>query len=209
VHTYDGGFGVYPVGFAHDGAVVFASLSPSGTDLYRTAAEGGPRLIAHASDQIARDWRIAPDGKALSYLAPELHAERWVHRLHVVNLTERASPSAPATPAPEVEQFGPVWTPDGTGLTLGREPLGDASAAAMTLRLDGGGAEDLPPPAVGFDVPLAWSPNGRHLVARSFDGASSHEPGRESIVIISDDGTRKPVSTETELIILGWVSSSG
>ncbi|MFN8638620.1 MAG: hypothetical protein U0360_03995 [Dehalococcoidia bacterium] len=207
VHTYDGGFGVYPAGFAADGAVVFASLSATGTDLYRTTGDGRAELIAHASDQIARDWRIAPDGQAISYLAPELRSERWVYRLHVVDMSTRQAEATPSVGAPEVEQFGPVWTPDGAGLTLGREPRGDSSGAAMTLRLDSGDASALPAPAVGFDVPVAWSPDGRHLVARSFDGVSSYEPGRESVVVISDDGTRRPVSSGTELIVLGWLRS--
>lgn len=210
VYAYDGGFGAYPIGFASDGAVVFASLSQTGTDIYRASREGGlPQLIAHASDQIARDWRIAPDGKAVSYLAPELHAERWIYRAQVLDITGRGGATTPATPSPEVEQFGPVWRPDGSGLTLGREPFGDPNAAAMTLSFDGGATEALPPPSIGFDVPVAWSPNGRHLVARSFDGASSYQPGRESIVIISDDGSRRPINTDTEVIVLGWVGHDG
>ncbi|MCH7632118.1 MAG: hypothetical protein IIB59_02800, partial [Planctomycetes bacterium] len=47
---------------------------------------GGADFLLHASDEIARDWRLAPDGRSLSFVAPEVLAERVVHRLHVFDL---------------------------------------------------------------------------------------------------------------------------
>ncbi|MSP22031.1 MAG: hypothetical protein EXR66_03260 [Dehalococcoidia bacterium] len=206
MYSYEGAFGLQPIGFAADGAVVFAELSTKGTDVYRVREGAPPVLVAHASDQIARDWRMSPEGTQLSYLAPELLAERWVHRASVLDIAGGAARALPATPAPLAEQFGPVWTPDGRAVTLGREPLEGESAAALTVILDGGTAAALASPRVGFDVPLAWSPSGGYLVARSFDGASSHEPGRESMVVIAEDGTRTELNTASELIFIGWVA---
>jgi hypothetical protein len=91
-------------------------------------------------------------------------------------------------------------------VTLGREPLDGPSAAALTVALDGGQSSALASPRVGFDVPLAWSPGGDYLVARTFDGASSHQPGRESMVVIAGDGTRVELTTASELIFIGWVA---
>ena len=207
VHVYEGAFGVHPIGYTVDDQVLFAELSTRGTDVYRVTEGASPVLIAHASDQIARDWRISPGGNELSYLAPELLAERWVHRASVLDLPNGAPRALPATPAPLAEQFGPVWTPDGLAVTLGREPLDASSASVLTLALDGGAAESLASPRVGFDVPLAWSPTGGYLLARSFDGASSYQPGRESMVVIGTDGTRTALPTASELIFIGWFGS--
>jgi Tol biopolymer transport system component len=207
VHSYEGTFGLHPIGFAPDGAAVFAELSTKGTDIWRVRDGAAPVRIAHASDQIARDYHLSPDGKELSFLAPELLAERWVHRVSVIDLSSGATRALPATPAPLAEQFGPVWTPDGRSVTLGREPLDGAGAAAVTVSLADGTAEALASPRAGFDVPLAWSPSGGYLVARSFDGVSSYQPGRESIVVIGTDGSRVVLETGSELIFLGWVAS--
>ena len=206
LHTYDGAFGVYPVGFASDGALLFAQLSNSGTDVYRVRDGQVPELLFHASDNIARDWQLSPDGQRLSYLAPEVVAERVVHRLRVVELVAGAVHGV-AADAAAVEQFAPVWTPAGDGVTVGREAYPAANAAAVTLWLGGGRATSLAAPERGFDAPLGWSPDGRYLAARSFDGPGSFEPGRESMVVISTDRVRRAVTSRAEVIFLGWLTS--
>ncbi len=206
-HSYDGAFGVYPLGFANDGALLFARLSPAGTDVYGVRDQQPAELLLHASDDIARDWRLSPDGRWLSYLAPELAAERVVHRLRVMALGDGAERGVAAGGASIAEQFAPVWTPAGDGVTVGLEAYPALSAAAVTLSLAGGGATGLAAPARGFDAPLGWSPDGRYLAARTFDGASSFDPGRESLVVISTDGQRLEIAARTELIFLGWLTS--
>jgi hypothetical protein len=42
VHSYEGAFGLHPIGFAADGAVVFAELSAKGTDVYRPSSSPTP-----------------------------------------------------------------------------------------------------------------------------------------------------------------------
>lgn len=204
LHTNTGGFGVFPIGFTNEGALLFAALSVSGTDIYRVEDREAPELLVHASDNIARDWLISPDGRELSYLAPELHLERYVHRLHVVSTEDGRPLDENRTSVATNEQFGPVWTPDGDAITVGQEAYPSTSAPAMTLS-GSGDAEPLPAPVAGFDVPLGWSPDGRYLVARSFDGVSAHEPGRESIVVISKEGARLPIEGRNEVIVIGWV----
>lgn len=207
VYVHAGSFGVYPVGYAATGEVLFAVLSTAGTDIEAVRAGEPPRLVVHASDHIARDWRVSPDGREVSYLAPELTNERWVYRLRVASVEDGAQRTLDATAAARAEQFGPVWTPDGAAVTVGVEAYPAASAPAMTLSLRDGSTQALPAPPAGFDVPLGWSPAGQYLVARSFDGATSYEPGRESIVVISPDGERRPIATAAQLIFVGWMSS--
>lgn len=204
-------FGVYPVALEPDGAALYFELSVRGTELYRVREGAEPDLIAPVSDHIARDWRISLDGASVAYLAPEVSAERVVHRAWVVavDVDAEARAASPANPgAVLAEQFAPVWTPDGTGLTVGVEAFPDISAAAVTIAL-GGSGDDAPPalpaPAQGFDVPLGWSPDGLYLAARSFDGRDAAEPGRESLVVISPGGERYAVEAESELIYIGWL----
>lgn len=205
LYTRSGGFGVFPIGFS-DGALLFAGLSTAGTDVYRVRDGEDAELLFHASDHVARDWRLSPDGRSLSFLAPELAAERVVHRLHVVSV-DAAERMTGLGAGGLMEQFSPVWTPAGDAVTVGREAYPAMTAAAVTLSLDGGSELALAAPERGFDVPLGWSPDGRYLAARSFDGPGSYEPGRESMVVISIDGVRRAVTAPTELIFLGWLQS--
>ena len=205
VHRTEAGtFGAYPVGFSVDGDLLVASISTAGTDIYRTREGEAPALLVHASDELAREWSVSPDGRTLSYLAPEQQAERIVHRLHVISVAAGAQP--PRLPAaPSGDQFGVVWAPDGSMLAVGREASPDARAGALTLQLGAAEAQTLPPPQAGFDVPLAWSRDGASLAVRSFDGVTADQPGRASTVVISADGERRPVTASGEVVVFGWV----
>ncbi len=206
-------FGLYPVALSADGEALYAELSTRGTDLYRVREGAEPEFIAHASDHIARDWRLSPDRASLAYLAPEVSAERVVHRAQVVDIAPggEARAASPADPGAVLfEQFAPVWTPDGRGLTVGIEAFPDITAAAVTLVIEAPAVSDdlpeaLPAPEQGFDAPLGWSPNGHHLAVRSFDGRDAAEPGRESFAVIAPGGGRATVVSETELIYIGWL----
>ena len=211
VHSVSTRFGVYPVALDADGSALYFELSTRGTDLYRVREGAEPQFVAHASDHVARDWRLSPDGNALSYLAPEVSAERVVHRAQVIELAGGEARAASPTLAGAVlsGQLSPVWRPEGDGLTVGVEAFPDVSAAAVTLATGSASAGDafdvLPPPLQGFDAPLGWSPDGRYLAARSFDGRDAFEPGRESLVVISATDGRATVVAESELIYIGWL----
>lgn len=205
-------FGVYPVALEADGTALYVELSTRGTELYRVREGADPDLVAHASDHVARDWALSPDRTSLAYLAPEVSAERVVHRAQVVSLTSggEARPATPEEPGAVLsEQFSPAWTPDGRSLTVGVEAFPDINAAAVTLAIGSSGDDGipgaLPPPTQGFDVPLGWSPGGRYLAARSFDGRDAAEPGQESLVVITIGGERVTVAGESELIFIGWL----
>jgi hypothetical protein len=116
-----------------------------------------------------------------------------------------ARATKPPTDGEPNEHFAPVWTPDSGALTLGREAYPQERAAAVTVAVDGSASRALAAPPSGFDVPLGWSPDGRWLAARSFDGTTAQAPGSESMVVISESGRRHAVSGDAELIFLGWV----
>ncbi|MEX2372405.1 MAG: hypothetical protein WD800_01255, partial [Dehalococcoidia bacterium] len=188
VHAQQTLFGLFPIGVDDDGALLFAQLSEEGTDIYSVREGNAPAFVFHASDHIARDWQLSPDGTSLSYLAPDVTLERVAYRARVVDLARSSEVAlAKATPDAATEQYGPVWTPDGGGVTVGQEAFVQAAEPAVVLRTDGTSAS-LPAPARGFDVPLGWSADGRYLAVRSFDGRNSVEPGLGSTVLVDPQG---------------------
>ena len=208
IHTVSTPFGIFPVAVTPRGDLLFSRISRSGTDLHAVSLDGGePRVLLRASPHVARDWRLSPDGSALSYLAPVQLAERVVHRLHVATLAPDAEATRPDSAAgiAATEQYGPVWRPGGGAVTVGGEAAASAAAGALTITLDGSaGPTELAAPARGFDVPLGWSPDGRTLAARSFDGRNSVDPGREEFTLIDVSGGRRAVRARTQVLFLGW-----
>lgn len=194
-------FGVFPIGFARDGALVYASLSNEGTDLFLAAEGAAPRKLTHAADQLARDWRVSPGGDAVAYLAPVVSAERVAYRLHIARLDG----SAPTRLGDgSGEQYGGAWRPNGDAVTVGQQPTTTPGASAATLPLSGGAPTLLTAPPRGFDHPLTWSGDGSALAARTFDGTSTAAPGRESTVVIAA-GQRRVVAGPAEIIVFGWL----
>ena len=205
LHTTRTAFGLFPVALTPGGDLLFSEISGEGTVLHAVSLDGGePRPLFRASAHIARDWRLSPDGTALSYLAPVPLAERVVNRLHVAALATGAAPAQPDAGGGTGEQYGPVWRPGGGAVTVGGEAASGATGA-VTLLLDGsGGRAELAAPAAGFDVPLGWSPDGRMLAVRSFDGRNSTDPGTESYAVVDGSGARTAVPARSQLLFLGW-----
>ena len=199
-------FGIFPIGLDASDSLLFARLSNTGTDVFLKRDTTNPVLAFHASDEIARDWQLSPDRRALAFLAPVSKAERVVYRAQVMSLE-----TGRVTTLPEVtangEQYGPTWTPDGADLAVGQEPAGQLAAPVALLR-PGTTPTALPAPERGFDVPVAWSAGATYLAARTFDGQNSTNAGRESAVVIATNGKRYPVSAPGEVILVGWLPNA-
>ncbi len=203
-------FGIFPIGFASDGALLYASISQQGTDIVRAVDGQPPTPLFRASDQVTRDWRLSPDGSMLAYLAPEVTAERVVHRLHVVRIEGvRVTPVPAAAAVPtSTDQYGAAWASDGSAVTVGREAAPDPRAGAIVVPLNGGQPVALAAPPRGFDRPLMWSADGKALVVHSFDGATANAPGTESTAVITSDGQRRVVTGSGDIIVFGWLSDA-
>jgi hypothetical protein len=72
--------------------------------------------------------------------------------------------------------------------------------------LAGGEGAALVTDARGFDVPVAWSPDGRTLYARSFTGSSADDPGSEQPVLIDTEGARRPLTGDGPVEYVGWAT---
>lgn len=201
VYTEDTTFGVFPVGEDAEGYLLIARLSTAGTDMARVR-DGVAQVVVHASDHLARGWRIAPDGKSVAYLAPEVRGDRVVYRVHVASLPDGKARTLPETAA-DADQFSPLWTPGGDALAVGQDARGGPSAVTV---LEGNRVRTLSAPARGFDVPLSWSDGGAYLAVRSFDGDHASNPGNETAVVLGPDGQRYVIVSPGEVIFIGWVT---
>jgi len=200
--------GLFPVGFSPDGQrLYYTQVSAAGTELGQVAAGGGlPSLLAHLGDDFTRDWHLSPDGARLAFLAPQQSQAGTVLRAMVVELngTFQLRPVLPTADRP-TQDFNPIWHPKDGDLTLGRLALGEAKAPAM--RVDASGPQPLEAPSQGFDVPLAWSPDGGTLALRSFQGDMESEVSPWHLVLLDAEGQRREVKAESEISFVGWVAS--
>ena len=206
IHEERTAFGILPIGYDAGGALLLVRLSNAGTDFFTKRGDGAPSLAFHASNEIARDWQLSPDGKSIAFLAPQQRGERVIYRAQVVTIEGGRALALPDTGA-SGEQYGPMWTPDGAALAVGQEPMTGPSAPVALLRT-GVNPNPLAAPARGFDIPVAWSAGGTYLAARTFDGRNSTNAGRESAVVIARSGERYPVSAPGEVILVGWLPNA-
>ena len=197
--------GLYPIGVTPDGTwLYFASLSERGTDLQRVAMWGaGAEVLAHLSDGYTRDWHLAPDGTKLAYLG-QTSSATISFDARIYDVASGATQGAVA--GLSGSQFNPIWDPNG-GLTVGLAPSGEAAGAPVHVLADGlpDAVVALAGPATGFDVPLSWSPDGAHLVVRSFEGSSAANPGPSHVIVVGPVGDRQQVSALSDVLVIGWL----
>jgi hypothetical protein len=103
------------------------------------------------------------------------------------------------------DDLRPLWHPDGARVSLGLLPSGGEPGAVALVPLDGGPPSFLPPPDVGFDVPLSWEPDGIYLAVTSFDGQSLANPGTPRLVLVAPTGHRLTVAEGVEVELVGWL----
>ncbi|HJX61314.1 MAG TPA: hypothetical protein VJ578_01975 [Dehalococcoidia bacterium] len=201
--------GLFPIGYslapAVGGALVYARYGLSGTDLGWLAAETS---AVHVTNESPRDWHLSPDGARVAFLARQRTDGRIAARAFVTELSAASQAVLVLAAVPDtVDHFNPVWRDNGT-VTVGGTPAeGEVSAAAVLVSLEEGTVEEVQPgPQQGFDVPVAWSPDGRFLAVRSFEGSSAADSGREQLMIIEEGSERKAVGEQGSLEFIGWLA---
>jgi dipeptidyl aminopeptidase/acylaminoacyl peptidase len=211
---FDSADGLLPVGFTPSGALFFVRLSSSGSDLGVIRPDGiTDDAVAHLSDDFVRDWHLSPDGKQLSYLAARPLGDKVSYGAEVLDLKALAGApftAAAAVSASAVDEFSPVWRPDGSGVTIGRlNALAAGAPVLQVVALGGPPVRLLPAPPQGFDVPLSWSPDAAYLAVRFFEGNSVEDPGRSWVTVAGADGARHTVSPNSDVDVLGWADGGG
>ena len=201
---------VFPVGFSLDGATLyFATLSTAGTDIYRVAIDGSDEaLIAHLSDEVARDWRISPDGTTVAYSVAESGPVPSIVARTLVLATGEIADALPADalafgpPSTGVArgEFSPAWAPGG-GLTVAALNLDGGATAVSTA--DGDATAELRSVDT-IDLPLGWSPDGETLAVRSVEGETPYEAGASRVELVRN-GVRQPISDMSDVTIVGWL----
>jgi len=186
----------YLFGYAADGrSVELAHLTSAGTAIAEAAPGARPQRETPAAPGPSRGFSVSPAGRA-ALLALESEAGRQVYRA----LAQQADGSFARLTQGGVEDTGIAWNPRSGEATVGVVPEAPgqpvpAAAGARTIV-----------PASGFDVPVAWSPDGSLLALRHFSGAGTDDPGSETIVILA--GTRRvALRSPQPLTIAGWAAS--
>lgn len=192
---------VFPIAFSPDGAALyFATLDETGVDLYSVAPDGADETkIAHLSDEIARDWKLSPDGATLAYSVALGGARPRVVTM-TLDLATGAADEAVAVAASG--EFNPAWRPDGE-LTIASL---DAEGGGGAVSVDGAGAtEQITDNDDAIDLPLDWSPDGATLAVRTIEGATAFEAGESHIELVTRAGDRERVSDGADVLIVGWM----
>jgi hypothetical protein len=176
--------GAYPVAFDAAGSIYWVRIDERGSTLLLGLAE-----VLHLSPFITRDWALSPDGAQVAFIEARtdgpLRYERRVAPLSPGRETFLAQAAATG------QQLGVAWAPGATEPTFGQEPL---AAVSETTRSQA---------AVGFDVPLAYSPDGAVLAVQAWTGDSFDQPGEVSLVLVSG-ASRVPLAGASRF--LGWAA---
>lgn len=182
LHSHAGVLGAYPVGYDGDGRLVSVVIDGNGSHIYRDGDH-----VTTISDNITRDWTLSPGGDELAYIETDTgQGTRYLP--HTVSLDDGAGVLAQSL-APDNEALGSAWSP--AGAEFGHEPpVASDSDSAFAQTLDS-----------GFDVPLAYSPDGAHVAVEHWTGSSFSDPGTVSFEIVSAD-TRQPLPDATRFY--GW-----
>lgn len=162
--------GAYPVGFDGQGRLVYVVIDVRGSVAYRDGAE-----VAVLAAGITRDWQLGPDGTTLAFIQTSTAGGvRYFARTASLD----GGNSQAFGVSSEVQSLGVAWRPGSAAATFGVEP---GAAGAENARAQG---------AAGFDIPLAYSSDGRLLAVQRWTGASFAAPGDASLEIVGPDGTR-------------------
>lgn len=191
---------LFPVGYAPDGRTFYLvrfTREATVIEAVDTTASTG-RAVARLAPGAVRDVHLAPDGTRLLLLALEGAPARY--RARVIELATGDVRDV-LNGMPREEDVGVAWRPGGTGIATvgsvappgGRVLLVEEHERTVTAR------------EAGFDVPVAWSPDGRFLAVRAFSGADTEHPGAEQPGFVDVEGRRQLLSGDGPIEFIGWL----
>lgn len=184
---------VIPTGYGGEEKVLIcARLQADEVDILSIDSAGTEKVLGHAGVSAARDFTVSPDGSQLAFLGmPEGSS---IYAAVDVNL---ATGAVRSVGPPGQEEIGLAWNPDGTLST------GSAGAGAGVRR--SGGQLQIPQRNHGLTQPLAWSPSGRFLAIRAFQGADPTNPGASQDLLVERGGRRRSITAAEPVRFIGWL----
>jgi hypothetical protein len=181
----DGVLGAYPVGFDAAGRLVHVEIDGRGSIAYQDGAE-----VALLAPGITRDWRLSPDGSTLAFV--ETSTASGVQYFARTAALNGADNRALSLTAADRQSLGVAWRPGSAEPTFGHAPGTGGSEGARALS------------TAGFDVPLAYSPDGRAFAVQHWSGASFSEPGDGELQIVTPGSER--VALDGAARFYGWAT---
>lgn len=182
--------GAYPVGFDTEGRLFAVAIGGEGSALLRDFA---PLLVLGPG--ATRDWRLSPDATALAYV--ELVTDGGLKYIpRVVDLGDEVKGSvsgqsiAEASTEP-IQSIGVAWEPGSKSPVFGYE-RGETAAGVSAQSATSNS---------GFDVPLAFSPDGSALAVQHWSGDTFAAPGQFTIQLHSGSGVL-PIDSASRFY--GW-----
>jgi hypothetical protein len=178
---FEGVLGAYPVGFDPAARLHVTLIDGRGSTLVRE--DGAEWPLARG---VTRDWELSPDGSALAFIEDTSTADGRSFQARLVALD--GSAVASAATGLDGQQLGIAWRPGAAAPTFGFDP-GTATGAAAASTRD------------GFDIPIAYSPDGAVLAVEAWTGASFAERRDATLAFVTTLG-RVPVTGPVRFA--GW-----
>ncbi|MEE8346432.1 MAG: hypothetical protein V3S20_03690 [Dehalococcoidia bacterium] len=197
---------MFPLAYAPTGDSFYvAQVGEGGTDIFAVSVADASRREIATVDGVARDWQLSPDGERVTFVNQTGEGE-W--ELWVLDLEDGSQFRLEAEGLPtERELFSPVWRAGQELITLGTAP-GDDGNGVLNVSLSGGAAEQLPGPELGFDVPLAWSPQGDLLVVQEFAEFPVRRRPRLNLIFADGERQRLALADEAEVTFISWLGGN-
>jgi eukaryotic-like serine/threonine-protein kinase len=158
---YLGGISAGDVDFSRDGQWVTYVTYPDDI-LWRSKLDGSARLQLTYPPTRAALAHWSPDGKQIAFSA-STPGRPW----KVYLISNDGGKAAPLT-SEEIQETDPTWSPDGKTLAFGRVNFSQREQTFITLFDLGTRHTSQLPGSVGIFAPR-WSPDGRYIIAISFD----------------------------------------
>ena len=196
-----------PIGFAN-GVLYFVQIEGDGSTqvgAYALPTQQATLVVRLSEGRIARDYDLSPDSRRLVFLVQEPVQGKLRFRTFIADLASKSVAPLATDGLGGGDHLRPLWHPDGTRIAVGQLPSKGEPAAVALVHLAGGEPSFLPPPTVGFDVPLIWAPDGSFLAITSFEGGSGASPGRARLVLVAPRGQRLVVAEGADMEAIGWV----
>ncbi len=183
--------GIGAVWSADGRSIVYASTEGGALNLWRKPIDAGDARAEQVSDFPGPKgaFRLAPDGEGMVFQADV--GGRAVHDLFRVTLRLGEVPTN-LTATPDVSETSPLFSPDGRWLAYAAKSTRGSSDNLQLMDLQGGAVRELTQePVSGVHwVPVAFSRNGRTLIANRYDYSMEFGEVHE-VDLASGDVTRR------------------